>query len=109
MTVGIYTLEIHLHAARSLKDKRQVLRRLKERLRSHHNVSVAEAAEHADRWQRAHLIVVSVGASREALVDLFEAVHREAESNVPGDVIETGSDFIEGSDGGARGWSEEWS
>ena len=109
MTIGVYTFEIHLSDARSLKDKRQVLRRLKDRLRSHHNVAVVEMEEYASLWQRAGLVVVSVASSREALVRLFETVHREAETHVPGQVIETGSDFIEGADGGPGGWSEDWS
>ena len=108
MTVGIYTFEFHLPAARSLKGKRQVLRRLKDRLRSHHNVAVAETGDYHDLWQRGSLIVVSVADRREPLERLFEAVHREAQSIVPGEVIETGVEYVEGSDGGVAGWSDSW-
>ncbi len=108
MTVGVYTFEIHLPAAQSLKDKRQVLKRLKDRLRSRHNVAVSELEEHADLWQRAGVAVVSVASKRDVLERLFEAVHREVESQVPGEVIETGSDFIESSDGGPGGWEADW-
>lgn len=108
MTVGIYTFEIHLPGSRSLKDKRQVLRRLKDRLRSRHNVAVSEIEEHADLWQRAAIAVVSVASGREALERLFEAVRQEAERLIPGDLIETGSDYIESSDGGPGGWEGEW-
>jgi uncharacterized protein YlxP (DUF503 family) len=96
MIIGIYSFELHLAASRSLKNKRQVLRRLKDRLRSRYNVAVSEINDHADKWQRAALVVVSVAEDREPLVQLFEAVHREAERNVPGEVIETGSEFIDG-------------
>ena len=108
MTVGVYTFEIHLPGARSLKDKRQVVRRLKDRLRSRHNVAVIEMEEHVDLWQRAAMAVVSVATRREVLEQLFYAIHREAESQVPGEVIETGADFIEASDGGPGGWAGEW-
>ena len=108
MTIGIYTFEIHLPDARSLKQRRQVVRRLKDRLRSRHNVAVGEIAEHADLWQRAAMIVVSVASRREALEKLFESVYREAESHVPGQVIETGSEFIDGADGGPGGWGVDW-
>jgi hypothetical protein len=108
MTVGVLTFEIHLPGARSLKDKRQVLRRLKDRLRSRHNVAVSELEEHADLWQRGAIAVVSVASRRDVLEDLFEAVRREVESDVPGEVIETGRDFIEGSDGGPGGWEGDW-
>lgn len=108
MTLGIYTLELHLPMARSLKDKRQVVRRLKDRLRARYNVAVAELNEHADLWQRAGLAVVSVASGRDPLDRLFESIHQEACRHVPGEVIETGRDFIEYADGGPRGWSGDW-
>jgi uncharacterized protein YlxP (DUF503 family) len=108
VTIGVYTFEIHLPAARSLKDKRQVVRRLKDRLRAHHNLAVTELSEHSDVWQRGGLAVVSVASRREPLEQLFAAVLREAEREVPGSVIETGTDFIEGSDGGAAGWEGDY-
>ena len=109
MTIGVYTFELHLPGAQSLKNKRQVLRRLKDRLRARYNVAVAEIADHADRWQRASLAVVSVADGRDALERLFESVHREAEQQVPGHVIETGSEYIEAADGGSQGWNGDWS
>ncbi len=42
MPVGLLTLEIYIPDAHSLKDKRQVIRSLKDRLRSRFNVAVAE-------------------------------------------------------------------
>ena len=42
MPVGLLTLELHIAEAQSLKDKRQVIRSLKDRLRASFNVSVAE-------------------------------------------------------------------
>ena len=53
-------------------------------------------------------LLLPAGPLREPLERLFEAVHREAQLHVPGQVIETGSEFIEAADGGARGWSEDW-
>jgi uncharacterized protein YlxP (DUF503 family) len=107
LTIGVYSFEIHLHDSRSLKDKRKVLRRLKDRLRSRHNVAVAELDDHADLWQRAGVVVVSVATHRDVLARLFESVQREAEAQVPGQVIDTGTEFIEASDAGAGGWSGE--
>jgi uncharacterized protein YlxP (DUF503 family) len=42
VTIGFCTFELHLPAARSLKDKRQVVRSVKERLRARYNVAVVE-------------------------------------------------------------------
>ncbi len=107
MTIGIYTLELHLPGARSLKDRRQVLRRVKDRLRARHNLSIAELGEHGDLWQRAGLMIVAVASRRDRLEKLFETVHGEVCSMVPGEVMETGIDFMEGCDGGNAGWEGE--
>jgi len=100
VTIGVYTLELHLPLSRSLKDKRQVFRRLKDRLRARYNVSIAESAEHAALWQRGGLTVVSVAQSREALVRLFEAIERDAELGIPGQIVERNSEFFDARDSG---------
>ncbi|MBL8222124.1 MAG: DUF503 domain-containing protein, partial [Bryobacterales bacterium] len=50
-TIGVLTLELHLPDSHSLKDKRSVVKGLKDRLRHRFNVSVAEIGGH-DTWQR---------------------------------------------------------
>ena len=107
MTIGLLTFEIHLPQSRSLKDKRQVLRSVKDRLRSRHNVALCELEDGADVWQRASVAVVSVASRRDVLENLFETLIRETERRVPGHLIETGREFLEGFDGGPRGWTEE--
>lgn len=104
MTIGVLTFELHLPQARSLKDKRQVVRSVKERLRARHNVAISELEEHGDVWQRASIAVVSVAGHRDVLDALFHTVVRETEGHVPGHLIETGRDFLEGADGGPAGW-----
>jgi uncharacterized protein YlxP (DUF503 family) len=54
MIVGLCTVELYLPESQSLKDKRQVLLSLKDRLRDKFNVSVAEVGNQ-DLWQRAIL------------------------------------------------------
>ncbi len=88
MVVGLLTLEVHLPYAHSLKDKRQVLRSLKDRLRSHFNVAVAEV-DHQDLWQRATIGVVSVSNDRTYLNQLLEGVADEAEKLLNGNLVNT--------------------
>ena len=54
MIVGVCTVELFIGDSRSLKDKRQVLHSLKDRLRGKFNLSVAEVDGH-DLWQKAVL------------------------------------------------------
>jgi uncharacterized protein YlxP (DUF503 family) len=108
VTVGIFTFELHLRETRSLKGKRQVVKRLKGRLRSRFNVAVSELSEHDGLWQRAAMAVVSVADHRDSLDRLFESVRAEAELMVPGHVVVSGLDFLDAADGGPSGWSEDW-
>jgi uncharacterized protein YlxP (DUF503 family) len=96
MTVGVLTFELHLPEAHSLKDKRQVVRSVKERVRARHNVAVSELEEHADLWQRASIAIVSIAGHRDVLDALFEKIVRETESHIPGHLVETGRDFLDG-------------
>ncbi|MBV9455726.1 MAG: DUF503 domain-containing protein [Rubrobacter sp.] len=67
-------LELELPFASSLKDKRQALRSLKDRLRRK-NVSVVEA-EHQDFWQRATVEFALAAVSKQAAEDKREEVRR---------------------------------
>jgi uncharacterized protein YlxP (DUF503 family) len=75
--IAFLTLELHIEAAQSLKDKRQVVRSLKDRLRAHFNVAVAEL-DPSGLWNRATLGVVSISDSRDYLDGLMKNVERHA-------------------------------
>jgi uncharacterized protein YlxP (DUF503 family) len=75
--IAFLTIELRIEAAHSLKDKRQVLRSLKDRLRASFNVSVAEL-DAVDLWQRATVGVVSISGSHDYLRGLMEKVERSA-------------------------------
>jgi uncharacterized protein YlxP (DUF503 family) len=67
-------LELELPFSSSLKDKRQVLRSLKDRLRRK-NVSVVES-EHQDLWQRATVEIALAAVSRGAAEEMREDLRR---------------------------------
>ncbi len=66
MPIAHLTLELRIEGSQSLKDRRQVLRSLKDRLRSGFNISVAEI-DPTDLWQSATLGVVAISSSRDYL------------------------------------------
>ncbi|MGH9536011.1 MAG: DUF503 domain-containing protein [Terriglobales bacterium] len=70
MPVAAMAIEVTLPGAESLKDKRAVIRALKDRLRSRFNVSVAEV-DHQELWQRATLGVAAIGPDRAYLAGLM--------------------------------------
>jgi len=92
MVVGVLTVELHVPGSRSLKEKRMVLRRIKDRLKKF-NVAVSEV-EHHDLWQRAGLAVVTV-STEEAHADReLAAVADEIERVEPGLIARTEVEFL---------------
>ena len=79
MPVGLLTLELHIQHAQSLKDKRQVLRSLKDRLRSKFNVAVAEL-EYEDTWQRSVVGVVTLSNEEQQVRESLQHVLTEADN-----------------------------
>ncbi|MBP8129158.1 MAG: DUF503 domain-containing protein [Candidatus Hydrogenedentes bacterium] len=74
MTIGVLHIDLLIPGARSLKDKRRVIKSLKERLRHRFNCSIAETDFH-DLWGRARLTAVVVSAEgRHANEQLNEIV-----------------------------------
>ncbi len=60
MIIAVLTVDLFLYDSASLKDKRGVIRRIKDRVSNNFNVSVAEVG-HLDKWQRAQLGIAQVG------------------------------------------------
>ena len=92
MVVALLSIECHLPAARSLKDKRMVLQSVKGRLRSL-NVSVAEV-EHQDLWQRAGIAVVTVAANEALAEKALNTVLDDIERHEPGLVTRSEIEFL---------------
>ncbi len=94
MQIGLLTLEIHISEAQSLKDKRQVLRSLKDRLRAHFNVAVAEL-EHQELWQRSKIGVVSISGDGKHLEESLTAIAAESERLLGRDLVSQEIDYFE--------------
>jgi len=93
MPVGVLTLEIHLPYAHSLKEKRAVMRKMRDRLRGRFNVAIAEL-DHQDAWQQATLGIVSISNSQPLLESVLNQVLAEAEKVLGGDVAFHTLDFF---------------
>ena len=78
MPVGLLTLELHIAEAQSLKDKRQVIRSLKDKLRNHFNVAVAEL-DFEDVWQRSVVGVVTLSNEEHHVEEALQKVLAEAD------------------------------
>jgi len=92
MVVGLLSVELHVPGSQSLKDKRMVLRRVKDRLKKF-NVAVSEV-EHHDLWQRAGLAVVTVSTDQAHADRELAAAVDEIERVEPGLITRTEVEFL---------------
>jgi len=105
MFVGVLRLTFHIPAARSLKEKRRVVQKLRDRIRARFDVSIAEVGAQ-DLHQRA-VFGVSVVSSDAAVCDsVLEQVARAAESlgdavltDRTTEIVTIGDDMYEASHG----------
>jgi uncharacterized protein len=91
MIVGTLKVRLLIREARTLKDKRQVVKSIKDRLRNNFNVSVAEVAEQDNR----QLAVLGIGmVSNEAhhlkmaLGQIIEVLRRHPVAELIGQELE---------------------
>jgi uncharacterized protein len=73
MVVGVLRVSLSIPEAGSLKDKRQVLRKVIERVKARFDVAIAEVGEN-DLWQRAQVGVVAVGNDRRFINEVMDKV-----------------------------------
>lgn len=84
--IGVLTLEIYVEHSQSLKDKRQVVKSLKDRLRDHFNVAVAEIG-HLDSWQTSAVSVVTVANDRVFAEKVLQAAEKHASDLLGGSLV----------------------
>jgi uncharacterized protein len=94
MVVAIAVLELHLPSARSLKDKRRVVKGLVDRMHARFRVSVAETDFH-DLHQRAEIGVAAVGRSERELDHLMSELRRLADDEVEAFVARWEPQYLE--------------
>ncbi len=101
MTVGIARITLYLAGSHSLKEKRMVVRRVKDLVRDKFNVSIAEVGEN-DIWQRAVLGIVLVGNEsrhvESSLDEVLRFVRGKAEVTGEERELQTFSDTALGKD-----------
>jgi hypothetical protein len=92
--IGVLTIELRIEHAHSLKEKRHVVRSLKDRLRHKHNIAIAEI-DYQDLWQSALLAAVTVSPSRQLAEQVLHAVERDTTRDVGDMLVSTHIEWIE--------------
>ena len=91
--VGQCTFDLHIANSRSLKEKRRVIKSIKEKIRNRYNVAVCEFGD-LSLWQRAQLSIITCGNDRakvdstiRMVINFIERVHSVALLNIEQSVI----------------------
>jgi uncharacterized protein YlxP (DUF503 family) len=92
LRVGLLSIELFLPDSQSLKDKRMVLRSVKDRLKKF-NISVAEV-DHQQVWQRAGLAIVSISNTAELVDKMLDGALDEIERVQPGVVTRAEREWL---------------
>jgi uncharacterized protein YlxP (DUF503 family) len=75
VTIAIARVTLFIAGSHALKEKRMVVRRVKDLVREKFNASIAEVGAH-DTWQRAVLGITLVGADRKFAESAIDEVLR---------------------------------
>lgn len=92
MFIGAIYIEIFIPESSSLKEKRQILKSVKDKIRNNFNVSVAEV-NYQDLWQRSGIAVVCVGDSIEFAEETVTKIKNFVERNFPHLVVDFKKDY----------------
>jgi uncharacterized protein YlxP (DUF503 family) len=90
MPIATLTLELAIEHAQSLKDRRQAVRSLKDKLRNGFNISIAELDD-ALAWNRATLGIAAISSSSSYLAGQL----REVESAARRFAVGLGCDILD--------------
>lgn len=80
MIIASLRTELYLPGCSSLKEKRFILKSIKDRLRNKFNVSLCESGFH-DKWQRSELSIVTVSNDRRRLDSVVQSIISFIESD----------------------------
>lgn len=86
LTLLIY--EFTVPGCQLLKEKRKVVKSLKESLRSHFNLSIAEV-DYLDKWQRSTIAIAIVAESSHNIESTISAIDTMIDKRLMGNIIRT--------------------
>lgn len=75
MLIGVIGWDLEVFGCQSLKEKRRVIKSLKDRLHDRFNISVAETGQH-DLWQRAEVTACVVATDRRHAESVLDQADR---------------------------------
>ena len=106
MVVGLLTVELHVPGSQSLKDKRMVVRSIKDRTRLKFNVAIAEVASQDD-WQEAVLGFAVVANEKNFVQEMVAKIVNFIDGLAIAKIIDDEKDIIHYGEGEALS-QDDW-
>jgi len=88
MIIGLLTVDISIPFNRSLKSKRQVIKSLKDRIRTRFNVAISETDNH-DLWQRATFSIATIGTDKRIVNSILSKVNNFIKGQLKLDILDS--------------------
>lgn len=92
MFIGYMRANIFISHSRSLKNKRQIVLRVKQRLRNNFNVAIAEKP--SDKWQICELSFVCVSYRKNCVHEMIDAIEEFLKNNCEFSLLEAERQII---------------
>ena len=93
MIVGIMVLDLHSNSSHSLKEKRQIVSSMKEKLKNKWNISLIES-DYQDLWQKIQIAIAMVANSKTIVEKAFDQIEDFIFMNYPVQIVTVNKDYF---------------
>ena len=93
MIVAVMTFNLYIPGSASLKAKRSVLRKLKDRLKNNYNISIAET-DYQDKWQRTQIGIALVGNDYRFLDECMTKIFNMVDSYAAVEILDHTVEYL---------------
>lgn len=93
LVVGVLEVRMRVRASRSLKEKRKVVRSIKDRMRARYNVSVSECGDQ-DLWQALTLGFAMAGSDRTHVAATLSEIARQLAMHPTAELLEQNLEIL---------------
>lgn len=93
MIIGVLVIEILIYSSTSLKEKRFVIKSIKDRIINKFNVSIAEL-RYQDKWQRSEIGIAVIGNQQSYVEHVLQKIFQSLDHSDQYEIISYNFEYI---------------
>ena len=93
MIIGVLVIEILIYSSASLKEKRFVIKSIKDRIINKFNVSIAEL-RYQDKWQRSEIGIAVIGNQQSYVEHVLQKIFQSLDHSDQYEIISYNFEYI---------------